>query len=67
MSKNTGIGRKRIGSKMEKGIDRCDVSSHGKQCGRPTKVTKGNKQWTSQEKEINPFHEHIPKYHLPDD
>lgn len=35
------MGRKRIGSKLEKGIDRCDVNSHSKQCGRPEKVTKG--------------------------
>lgn len=41
MSKNTGMGRKRVGSKMEKGIDRCNVNSHSKQCGRPTKISKG--------------------------
>lgn len=41
MSKNTGMGRKRIGSKLEKGIDRCDVHSHSKQCGRALKVSKG--------------------------
>lgn len=67
MSKNTGMGRKRIGSKMEKGIDRCDVGSHGKQCGRQKEVTKGNKHWMSPEKEINPYHEHPPTQHLPDD
>lgn len=41
MSKNTGMGRKRVGSKMEKGIDRCDISSHSKQCGQGKKISKG--------------------------
>lgn len=41
MSKNTGMGRKRITQKLSKGIDKCDFSSHSKQCGRPQQVTKG--------------------------
>lgn len=41
MSKGSGMGRKRIGSKLEKGIDRCNVNYHSKQCGRPQKVSKG--------------------------
>lgn len=41
MSKNTGMGRKRMGTKLGKGMDKCDVGSHGKQCGRPQKVSKG--------------------------
>jgi len=62
MSKGSGMGRKRIGSKMEKGIDRCDVSSHSKQCGRAKEVSKGNKKWISTEKEIIPFQADIQIY-----
>lgn len=40
MSKNTGLGRKRIGSKSE-GMDKCNSASHSKQCGRQKKVSKG--------------------------
>lgn len=41
MSKEGGMGRKRIGARMNKGMDKCDVTSHGKQCGRPKDVSKG--------------------------
>ncbi len=41
MSKNTGIGRKRITEKISDGLDKCDVAAHSKQCGRAKKVTKG--------------------------
>lgn len=41
MSKNTGMGRKRMGAKLGKGMDKCDTISHGKQCGRPKNVSKG--------------------------
>lgn len=41
MSKNTGIGRKRSALKLNKGMDKCDSSSHSKQCGRQKTVTKG--------------------------
>lgn len=41
MSKNTGMGRKRIGSMSNKGMDKCDATSNGKQCGRQKKVSKG--------------------------
>lgn len=41
MSKNTGLGRKRIGSMSNKGMDKCDATSDGKQCGRQKKVSKG--------------------------
>ncbi|MFA7658614.1 MAG: hypothetical protein WCY19_04210 [Candidatus Gastranaerophilaceae bacterium] len=43
MSKNTGMGRKRIAQKINKGMDKCDASSHSKQCGRLKEITKGNK------------------------
>ena len=36
------MGRKRIGSKVSKGMDKCDVGAHGKQCGRPKDVSKGH-------------------------
>lgn len=52
MSKGSGMGRKRIGSLSNKGMDRCDATSHGKQCGRAKEVSKGNKHWMSPEKEI---------------
>lgn len=41
MSKNTGMGRKRGNLKENKGMDKCDFTSHSKQCGRPQKVSKG--------------------------
>lgn len=41
MSKGSGMGRKRVGARINKGMDKCDVASHGKQCGRPKDVSKG--------------------------
>ena len=41
MSKGSGMGRKRMGTKLGKGMDKCDAKSHGKQCGRQKEVTKG--------------------------
>ncbi len=41
MSKNTGMGRKRIASKANKGMDKCAAVSHSKQCGRVKIVSKG--------------------------
>lgn len=41
MSRESGMGRKRIGARINKGMDKCDASSHTKQCGRPKKVSKG--------------------------
>lgn len=41
MSKGSGMGRKRVGARINKGMDKCDVASHGKQCGRPKEVSKG--------------------------
>lgn len=52
MSKGSGMGQKRIGARLNKGMDRCDAASHGKQCGRAKEVSKGNKHWMSQEKNI---------------
>lgn len=41
MSKNTGMGRKRPGAKANKGMDKCDATSHSKQCGKARNVSKG--------------------------
>lgn len=41
MSKGSGMGRKRIANKLNKGMDKCDASSHSKQCGRIKEVSKG--------------------------
>lgn len=41
MSKNTGMGRKRTALKLNKGMDKCDMASHSKQCGRAKRVSKG--------------------------
>ena len=41
MSKGSGMGRKRPSLKANKGMLKCDASSHGKQCGRPKNVSKG--------------------------
>lgn len=43
MTKGGGIGTKRYGGLMNKGQDKCDVASHGKQCGNALKVTKRNR------------------------
>ena len=43
MSKGSGMGRKRSAIKLNKGMDKCDASSHSKQCGRPTQVSKGER------------------------
>ena len=66
MSKGSGMGQKRDGARINKGMDKCDASSHSKQCGRAKNVSKGNKSWTSEEVEINPFHSDI-FVHQPDD
>lgn len=42
MSKNTGMGRKRPALKLNKGMDKCDATSHGKQCGSAKEVSKGH-------------------------
>jgi hypothetical protein len=55
MSKGSGMGRKRVSSSLTKGLDQCDAASHGKQCGKAKEVTKGNKRWMSEEKDVNPF------------
>ena len=44
MSKNSGMGRKRGALKLNKGMDKCDSSSHSKQCGRQKEITKGHFQ-----------------------
>lgn len=41
MSKGSGIGRKRNALKQNKGMDKCDVASHCKQCGSAKSVSKG--------------------------
>ena len=55
MSKGSGMGQKRIGARMNKGMDRCDATSHSKQCGKAKEISKGNKKWVSEEQSINPF------------
>lgn len=52
MSKNSGMGRKRSATKLNKGMDKCDASSHSKQCGKGKEVSKGNKHWASEIEEI---------------
>lgn len=59
MSKGSSMGRKRGAQKLNKGMDKCDVASHGKQCGSAKEVTKGKKHWMSPEKELHPFYEEI--------
>jgi len=44
MSKGSGMGRKRAGSRPEKGIGKCGTSSNSKQCGNGKYVSKGSKQ-----------------------
>ena len=41
MSKGSGMGRKRPALKLNKGMDKCDVASHSKQCGQSKEVSKG--------------------------
>lgn len=55
MSKGSGMGRKRGAQKLNKGMDKCDAASHGKQCGSAKEVTKGKKHWMSEEKSLSPF------------
>lgn len=45
MTKGGGIGQKRIGARVNKGMDKCDAASHSKQCGRPKEVSKGSKSF----------------------
>lgn len=41
MSKGSGTGSKRAALKSNKGMDKCDVDAHSKQCGKAKKVSKG--------------------------
>lgn len=41
MSKGSGMGRKRSSLKSNKGMDKCDATSHSKQCGNTNKISKG--------------------------
>lgn len=41
MSKGSGMGRKRVAQKLNKGMDKCNPISRSKQCGRLKEVTKG--------------------------
>jgi hypothetical protein len=50
MSKGSGMGRKRIGALSNKGMDKCDVGSHSKQCGRPKEITKGKPSHNTEHK-----------------
>lgn len=54
MSKGSGMGRKRVANKLNKGMDKCDAFSHGKQCGRIKEVSKGTKNWQSQDNLVKP-------------
>ena len=58
MSKNGGIGSKRIGSMTSKGMGKCSADSPAEQCGNAYKVSKGKKQ-RNNKKRTNPFHEDI--------
>jgi hypothetical protein len=49
MSKGSGIGQKRMGTALNKGMDKCEAGSHSKQCGRPQKVSKG-KKWINEKR-----------------
>lgn len=63
MSKNGGLGSKRIGSMTSRGMGKCDAGSRAEQCGNARKVSKGRNKWVGKEKEVNPFHEYIFIYH----
>ena len=66
MSKNGGMGSKRIGSMTSKGMGKCSAGSPAEQCGNANEVSKGNKSWTSKEKGTNPFHSDVPIHHQDD-
>ena len=53
MSKGSGMGQKRQGERQNKGMDKCDGLSHGKQCGKAKEVSKGNKHWKGETKTLN--------------
>lgn len=63
MSKISGTGTKRFGGLLNKGRDKCDVTSHSKQCGDAREISKGHKQWISHEKEIDHTHADIKNPH----
>lgn len=59
MSKNGGMGSKRIGSMTSKGMGKCSAGTPAEQCGNAHEVSKGKKPWTSRENGANPFHADI--------
>lgn len=67
MSKNGGMGSKRIGSMTSKGMGKCEAGTHAEQCGNSRKVLKRNKQWVSKEKEIKHVHADIFIQHQDDE
>jgi len=58
MSKNGGLGRKRIDNKDSKGLGKCPPNSRGEQCGNGRGLTKGNGEGLFKEKKgklSNPY------------
>src|SRR5574344_1338347 len=56
MSKNSGMGRKRIDNKDSKGLGKCIVGSRAEQCGNAKNVNnKGKFKWSGKASASNPF------------
>lgn len=51
MSKNSGMGRKRIDNRDSKGLGKCTLGGHAEQCGNAKKITKGKYEWDSMKNE----------------
>lgn len=54
MSKNSGMGRKRIDNKDSLGLGKCTLSGHAEQCGNG-KLKKINFRWAGKASLSNPF------------
>jgi len=52
MSKNGGLGSKRIGSMTSKGMGKCEANSRAEQCGNGRGLTKGKGEYMDIEENL---------------
>lgn len=55
MSKNSGMGRKRIDNKDSKGLGKCLAGSRAEQCGNGRGINKTKFKWSGKASASNPF------------
>lgn len=67
MSKESGMGSKRIGSMTSRGMGKCSAGSPAEQCGNAKRVSKGNKKWKPNVKGTSPFNKSESDFDIEED